>query len=82
MEFFLTVEIYPLMRQKILAPFQLLKVPEIFLLDFHHSYIPLRLIIVKWDPKVIHEGQSFSPILLQSFQQMLGLSSFSFFHVF
>src|SRR5665647_195799 len=33
-EFFLTVEIYPLMRQKILAPSQLLNVPDIFCCTF------------------------------------------------
>ena len=34
LEFFLTVEIYPLMRQKIFAPSQLLKFPEIFCWTF------------------------------------------------
>src|SRR5690554_4271974 len=41
-----------------------------FLFDFIHSQIPLRKVVIKWDPEIIHKCQHFSFIFTESIQQI------------
>ena len=52
------------------------------LLDFRHSQIPLSLVVVKGNTKIIHEGERFAAVVVEALQQVPGFAFFPAVRVF